>query len=797
MSPIASPQLSQPPVSPAPPLDPPHNSIPVPDSSESSPPTDTDTAPSTPASISTSIALEIEEYLDLLEAEDEEEDRYNADPDRRKRDLEINERVNRAIAEAEEAALAREILSPRAEPRKTVQFASENQIRVIEDDGVGNDVGNVEIMTGFVYIWNTFRDFATARYITGFEEFVLEPRIVREVRPSVADKKIGTEESEETVRGEKENEKDATVEISPVDVPKVESSPSSTKDVATPVVIPILQPASAPTPAPIPPPQTATNIPTPALAPKSDALSPTKPSSPLIPSWDSVLTPVTTTKSTTTPVLVETSHNIQPTPHVPKWSSAQIKEIQVTTSIKPEFKPRNSLSLAPVNVLKEVEPAAVESTWDMPTTPLIRIDMEKTETGRGVENDPFLAGLSSSKKVEVKPEVNKKVVAIDDPKQVEMVEETKGPSPKYDPILVPVDKVVPVPSANVKSPVISPVSMPGPSTFAAMAGPIPSLTKPLITSPPQLSSIPRSGVLIPVPPTPRPATKSPTKTLVKPILVATPVIPLKPTPARPIVAPKPANLVSTPKAKPTWSPIAGGLIDPFLAGLEPTAKKETPPARPNTPSASTDSTDSTPKKLNSPSTSTGQKLSIDASLEALSESAPPSPTSLSSSWTLIEKTKKEIATKDVSPTAPPSTPAPLPVRRAWFNADTQPFLPPTPAPGASPVIPATKPPSEPTTSTAKPVNPTQGRKLFTFELKVGSSIVSTPVHELDNPRLIAEQFVMEHDLETRLPGGKGTVEKIVRYFETQFAERKAEREKRRAERKERMKSALMGEEQKM
>src|SRR5208282_6215612 len=144
--------------------------------------------------------------LDLLEAEDEEKDRYKADPDRLKRDLEINERVNRAIAEAEEAALAREILSPRAEPPKTVQFASENQIWVVEDDGVEDDVGDAEIITKFVYVWNTFRDFATARYVTGFEEFVLEPRIVRKFRPSVADKKIGTEKSEETVRGEKKGE---------------------------------------------------------------------------------------------------------------------------------------------------------------------------------------------------------------------------------------------------------------------------------------------------------------------------------------------------------------------------------------------------------------------------------------------------------------------------------------------------------------------------------------------------------------------------------------------------------------
>ena len=312
-----------------------------------------------------------------------------------------------------------------------------------------------------------------------------------------------------------------------------------------PVVIPTPTPASAPTPAAIPPPQTTTNIPTPSPAPKSDALSPTKPSSPPIQSWDSVPTPVATTKSTPTPLLIETSHNIEPTPHVPKLSSAQIGEIKITTSIKPEFKPRNNLSLGPVNVLKDVEPADVKSTWDMPTTPLVRIDMERTETGRGVENDPFLAGLNSSKKVEVKSEVNKKVIVVDEPGRVEIVEEKKPSPPKYDPVMVPVDKIVAEPSANVKSTVTSPPSMPGPFTFAAMAGPIPSLTKPMITSPPQVSSIPRSGVPIPVPvpPTPRPATKSPTKTPVKPILVATPVIPLKPTPSKPTLLQNP----------PTWS----------------------------------------------------------------------------------------------------------------------------------------------------------------------------------------------------------------------------------------------------
>ena len=319
-SPMTSPQLSQPPVSVAPLLDVPDVSISVPDSSASSPPTDTDTAPSTPDSISTALALEIEEYIDFLEAEDEE-DRYTPDPGRRKRDLEINERVNVAIAAAEEAALAREILSPRVEPRKTVQFAAENQTRIVEDYNGAEDYGNAEIIPTTVYIWNTFRDFATARSITGFEEFVLEPRIVRKSKPSVADKKIGTEKSEDTVRVEEKGDKrDKTVENALIDVPKVESTPSSTNDVAAPVVIPTPAPASAPMPVVISPPQTATNILTSAPEARSDVLSPAKPPSPPIQGGDCMLIPVATTNSTPTPVPAETSHNIQPTPHVPKWS---------------------------------------------------------------------------------------------------------------------------------------------------------------------------------------------------------------------------------------------------------------------------------------------------------------------------------------------------------------------------------------------------------------------------------------------------------------------------------------------
>ena len=80
---------------------------------------------------------------------------------------------------------------------------------------------------------------------------------------------------------------------------------------------------------------------------------------------------------------------------------------------------------------------------------------------------------------------------------------------------------------------------------------------------------------------------------------------------------------------------------------------------------------------------------------------------------------------------------------------------------------------------------------------MGDEIVATPVHELDNPRAVAEKFVKDNDIEKRLPGGKGTVEKIIAYFETQFAERKREREKRRNERRERMKNAFATDQQKI
>ena len=57
-----------------------------------------------PASITTSAALEIEEEIAMLDALEAEEDEAYYDPERVKRDLEINERVNRSLAQAEDAA---------------------------------------------------------------------------------------------------------------------------------------------------------------------------------------------------------------------------------------------------------------------------------------------------------------------------------------------------------------------------------------------------------------------------------------------------------------------------------------------------------------------------------------------------------------------------------------------------------------------------------------------------------------------------------------------------------------------
>jgi hypothetical protein len=306
-----------------------------------------------------------------------------------------------------------------------------------------------------------------------------------------------------------------------------------------------------------------------------------------------------------------------------------------------------------------------------------------------------------------------------------------------------------------------------------------------VTSPKPVHDRTGMPVAIPIPPTPKPAIK---------------------TPYKPIVAAKPVNLVNTPSGKSSFTPVVAGLVDPFLASLQRPTKGD----RPTTPSIGSDSADSTPERISPPPPK--EKLIIDVSL--LGENSPPSPTaSLSSSWTLIEKTKKDVSTGREFPSAPPSTPT-APARRTWFGTNPSSTASASATPAATPILAYSKPIAPPAAvrndpstavgipSSSKPLTqvtpPTsqpsapQGRKLFTFELKVGQSIVSTPVHEMDDPRTIAEDFARQHDLETRLPGGKATVDRIVYYFESQYVERRREREKRRAERKEKMKGVLMG-----
>jgi hypothetical protein len=185
---------------------------------------------------------------------------------------------------------------------------------------------------------------------------------------------------------------------------------------------------------------------------------------------------------------------------------------------------------------------------------------------------------------------------------------------------------------------------------------------------------------------------------------------------------------------------------------------------------------------------------------------------LGSSWTLVDLSKKDY-TKDAFPPAPPPTPTQASVRRTWFGTDTKivsaPSATPTPAgsPCVKPTLPrqsqpvqpaatSSKAPADPAPSSSKAVIPPNGKKLFTFELKVRDSVVSTPVHELDDPRAIAEKFAIQHDLENRLPGGKQVVDRIIGYFEVQFAERKSDREKRRAERRGRERLRIFAEQQK-
>lgn len=761
-----------------------------------------DSAPNTPVSITASIALETEDYFDLLEAVNE--DRTKDDPDSLKRDLEINERVNQSLAEAEEAVLVREILSPRTAvtERKTVHLVTPKiPISTAMEEKIESE-SKESGMRKIVYVWNNFRDFATVRSITGFEEYIPQPRCLRNIKEGMAVEAASVVEIRDVQQPEDPNEGKGNIveqkfegNVVP-EGPKFEPPPLkrectiTTEHASLPAFESSMPVETSASPLPtVPTLAQETVLPAETTSLTSDA--PAKDSEASKQTWHSISTLLPTVKpplvsGTSIPPPKEKQQMPAP-PNLALKKPSQIAQIRVATSMKAEvLRPRGKLS--PVNVLKDVEPADVENTWDMPATPLVEVDMERNneDRRRNAGNDLFLLGLTASKKVE-KPE-GKKVAVIKETERIEIIPDVKTILPKIDRIFTPVENpgletTVPRGIANVKLPINSPPATSGIRTSPVVRQPVhaarvgPSIQSPL----PFVASAQRSGMPmpIPIPPTPRPATKSPVKSPVKPAIV-----------------PKPVNFVDRPQAKPTPSFLLDDSVDPFLAALQPTTKKDEFPSRPKTPSASTDSAESTPKKCDSQNAVPEKGLAIDNSSSApLIESTSPSPTSLSSSWTLVGMTKKETETKIVSShTAASSMSAISPSNRLLFGADIK-----TPAsstmgtPSATPTLNPVNPkpgqiPSE--SILAKSTTTAQSKKLFTFELKLGQSIISTPVHELDDPRFVAEHFVRKHDLETRLPGGKGTVERLVEYFEQQFDERKREREKRRTERRERLKAGL-------
>lgn len=755
--------------------------------------------PNTPASITTAIALEIEEYLDLLD--EVEEDRYSADPDRRKRDIEINERVNRSLAEAEEAALAREILSPKsATERKTVQFAKspmfvQSQLGISEDDE-GED--EVEVDMRSVHVWNSFRDFVTVRSVTGFEDYVPEPRSLREEKRRLAGSlKSAKENTERDDKGSQMPTRQGATEIKiegiiVTDAPKAEAPVTRTEAVLSVPPAPIVLPAPPRFAAITPPkPEDALALQESVPQPVQNAPQAPHQKQPIIPP-PAVSSPATTpatisalNSSMSAPALeIEQSNKPSAPIMTVRKSPCEIGQFKLATSIRPDVpRPRNKLS--PVNILRDVEPAAVESTWDMPITPLVEVDMDSKVDDRGGDagNDAFLMGLMDSKKAEEKSE-GKKCVIIEEPKKADIAEEPKLsiPSTVGNPITAAINTpstVMFVPSFAPAADSASIKSRPRPLIFASVAKP--PTQKNTISFPPVSSTL-RSGMPFPVPtpPIPRPAIKSPTKQT---------------------IMPNPAKYIISEKSVMKVDPVADELSNPFLIALKATAKKEVPqassPIRPKTPAESTDSAESTPKKPDSPST-TAENSSHDTSLttsESLISAPPSPPTSLSSSWTFIEKAKKGVMTS--GPGLPPVISTQV-TRRTWFGSDSQPTpTTPTPTPTPTPVIPTTRPATT-NDALSKPNSSYQpNRKLFTFELKIGNSIVSIPVHELDDPRIVADRFAKDHNLEKRLPGGKATVEKIINYFEAQFTERKSEREKRRAERRQKVRNTSSADQQKM
>jgi len=265
-------------------------------------------------------------------------------------------------------------------------------------------------------------------------------------------------------------------------------------------------------------------------------------------------------------------------------------------------------------------------------------------------------------------------------------------------------------------------------------------------------------VPVPHPPMPKPDTKAPVRPAIKPT-----------------VAPKPTNLAKTavpppPRVTAAISPVVGGLVDPFLQNLQPSAKKSIPVSRPKTPRVSLDSTDSTPEK---------KQLSIQIPLSSsFTESESTSPGSLSSSWTLVENSRKEV----------PAAPPPTPVRKNWFGTT------PTPAatPASTPVVGPSKPPGAPSPTESKPKTQSSGpsgRHLLTIQIPMGNSIIPIRLNERDDPEKVAQEFARERSLETRREGGKRDVEKLVEFFKTEFAKAAKEREEKRAARRERMRSS--------
>jgi hypothetical protein len=697
---------------------------------DSAQPTD---IPSTPASISTSTAAEIEEYLELLDAEQEEKHRYELDPARLERDLEINERVNRSLAIAEDEILAREILSPRSIPeRKTVQFIDHTPSPLGEEDSEDLDS---KVAMKRVYIWDSFRDFVTVTSVTGFEDYISQPRSMGgpeadKLRSRIRTAKTTAEQSGENVvkMMEKEELPENTLN-SEVALPTVDRE----EGIETKLTPDLPQNSY--------PPALQTAFPTTMNESRIQKLSVSVPT----PTSSSPDVPVPPASGKLNNIkLIEQPHPVVGRPGIPN-TTALSPELVVPTTTKGKE--------PPVDHLKAIAPPQLLNTWNLPSAPLVKVEMSRAVSQREEERDEFLVGLGVTEKVAGSEGSSSLVVRSDEKgkSNVEGISVSAEQSPIQPSTSVEilrdtagnsiVEISVPTDSDQVaRSPASVVVSLQGSGDHAPT----------------------RAGMPIPVPATakPKPAVKSPTK---------------------PAIAPKPVGLSKAASKKKTSpiSPFVGGLVDPFLAALQPEAKKFVP-SRPKTPSLSSESGHTTSDKAEVVVMGENTLKSNLSNIPAVGSAAT---IQRSQSGTTVEPTKNE-------------SPQYKPARQS-----SQGVLTPTPAPtpSATPIIQPTRPPvpltlsststqiaEAPTSSKSATSNPIQGRKLFTFELKVGESIVTTPVHENDDPRGVAETFAKEHDLESRLPGGRGTVEKIVQYFETQFIERKEQREKRRSERREKL-----------